>query len=267
VYVSSLHVYPVKGCRAADVAEAAVEPWGLRGDRRWMVVNEDGRFQSQRECPGLATIVPRLVPGGVELTAPGVPPLTVLEPTPASSMLVPVRVWKATFEAVAAAEDAHAWVFEVLGAPLRLVWLDDPLRRPPHPVAGARATFADGFPLLVTNEGSLDALNDWLVEVGEEPVPMNRFRPNLVVSGADSWAEDHWWGMRAPDLEVRTAKPCGRCVVTTTDQATGERLGRQPLAILARRHRIGADAAFGINVAPLAAGKVRVGDPVAPVRD
>ncbi|WP_020578372.1 MOSC domain-containing protein [Actinopolymorpha alba] len=260
--VSSLHVYPIKGCRGTDVTQLRAELWGPADDRRWMVVDGTGRFLSQREHPALARVTPRLITGGVEVSADGFGSLAVREPRPTPATLVPVRVWKASFAAVEAGREAHEWFSAYLGAAVRLVWLDDPARRPLNATYGTQAAFADGYPLLVTTDGSLAALNDWLVEAGEEPVPMARFRPNLVVSGAPAWDEDRWAGLRLPGLSLRTTKPCGRCVVTTTDQVTGERQGQQPLAMLARRRRFGKDAVFGMNLAPVAPGIVRVGDPV-----
>jgi len=242
--VSGLYIYPIKGCRGVAVDEATVEAWGLTGDRRWMIVDETGRFIGQRERPELARVTARLVDGGVEAYVDGMEPLAVKEPRP--SALVPVRVWSGELQAVEAAEEAHEWFSEYLSARVRLVWLDDPYRRPPDEEYGVRSAFTDAFPLLLTTEASLDALNDWLVEAGEEPVPMNRFRPNVVIAGSEPWAEDAWVSLRFSDgPELRCAKPCKRCVVTTTDQWTGERRGREPLRTLARRRRFGPEAPAG----------------------
>lgn len=300
MHVSGLYIYPIKGCRGAEVDRATVESWGLAGDRRWMLIDEAGRYVSQRARPELARVTARLTSGGVEASADGMEPLAVKEPEQPDA-LVPVRVWSGDMEAVAAGPEAHEWFSEYLSAPVRLVWLDDPHRRPLDPEYGVRTAFSDSFPLLVTTEASLDALNDWLVEAGEDPVPMNRFRPNLVVSGAEPWAEDTWTGLRFADgMELRSTKPCTRCVVTTTDQQTGERRGREPLRTLARRRRFdaarlagsggeasspgaeasasvgkarGGGAVFGMNMA-LAAGwtgpsvgrALAVGDTVQPVQ-
>ena len=122
-------------------------------------------------------------------------------------------------------------------------------------------SFADGYPLLITNTASLDELGRWLAEDGDEPVPMTRFRPNVVVSGAEPWAEDHWRYIRIGAVPFRVAKPCGRCVVTTTDQVTGER-GSQPLKMLGQRRRFGQSLVFGQNLIPDRRGVIRVGDPV-----
>ncbi|PWU59414.1 MOSC domain-containing protein, partial [Micromonospora globispora] len=129
---------------------------------------------------------------------------------------------------------------------------------------GDQVSFADEYPLLLTSRTSLDALNGWLAEAGEPPVPMTRFRPNLVVDGAPAWAEDGWAGrrLRVGSTVLRAAGPCDRCVVTTTDQETGVR-GKEPLRTLARHRTIGQKLLFGLHMVPDGPGEVRVGDPVA----
>lgn len=260
--MSSLYVYPIKGCRAVPVEQVRVEPWGCTGDRRWMVVDETGRYQSQRERPELARVVARLTDGGVEATVDGMPPLAVKEPELPASRLVPVRVWGSELEAVETAQEGHEWFSDYLHANVRLVWLDDPYRRPPHRTYGTPAAFSDGFPLLATNTASLDVLNDWLAESGDEPLPMSRFRPNLVVAGAEPWAEDGWQRLRLPGVELYSTKACGRCLVTTTDQITGERRGPQPLKLLGQRRLNGKDMVFGMNLAVASEGEAHVGDPI-----
>jgi uncharacterized protein YcbX len=142
------------------------------------------------------------------------------------------------------------------------VYLDDPTRRAVDPEFGRDGdvvSFADGYPLLLTSTASLDRLGDWLAAEGERPVPMNRFRPSVVVTGDEPWAEDTWRRLRIGAVSFRVAKPCGRCVVTTTDQATGER-GTQPLKILGDRRRFGQSLVFGQNLIPDSPGLIRVGD-------
>lgn len=259
--IESLWVYPLKGCRGVPVTEAVLEPWGLAGDRRWMVVNADGRFQSQRESPALATVTASLERNSIRVSAEGMEPLVVREPV--GGGLVPVRVWKGAMHAVLAAPEGSEWFSELLGADVRMVWLDDPLRRPPREGTGTLATFSDGFPLLVTNTASLDALNDWLVAAGSDPVAMDRFRANLVVDCDEPWAEDEWRELATPNAVLWNAKPCGRCVVPNTDQRTGVRSGHEPLLTLTRHRRIGNKAIFGANMAPRdgsANTLLRVGD-------
>jgi uncharacterized protein len=214
--LASIHIYPMKAGRAVGLAESVVEPWGLAGDRRWLLVDEDGRFVSQRE-----------------------------EPSPASPA-------------------ADAWFSAYLGRTVRLVHLDDPTRRPVDPEYGRdgdTVSFADGYPLLLTSTGSLDELNRWLTDDGEQPVPMTRFRPSAVVTGTAPWAEDHWRRIRIGPVAFRVAKPCGRCVVTTIDQLTGAR-GPQPLKMLGRHRNLDQQLVFGQNLIPDSAGVIRIGDPV-----
>jgi uncharacterized protein YcbX len=264
--IASIHIYPVKAGRVIDLAEAEVEPCGLAGDRRWLVVDPDGQFITQRAEPTLALLCAGYSTGGsLHLSAPGQPPLRV--PAPAEvrgAEMLWVTVWQSKVRAAAAGEAADAWFSGFLGRPARLVHLDDPTRRqvdPEFSTPGDRVSFADGYPLLLTSMGSLDVLNQWLIEDGHPAVPMTRFRPSVVVAGSAPWAEDGWRRIRIGQVPFRVAKPCGRCVVTTIDQQTAER-GRQPLAMLGRRRRFGQDLVFGQNLIPDASGTIRIGDPV-----
>ena len=261
--LTSIHVYPLKGCRGLDLSESAVEPWGLAGDRRWLLVDADCRFVSQREHASLARVVVRPRPGGgIDVSSAGQPPLSVAVPGP--DEMLKVSVWSSTMLAAAAGPGADAWFSAYVGEPARLVYLDDPTRRAVDPEFGRDGdvvSFADGYPLLLTSTASLDQLGDWLVAEGGEPVPMNRFRPSAVVNGFGPWAEDGWRRVRIGDVSFRVVKPCGRCVVTTTDQFTGER-SSQPLRMLAKRRRFGQKLVFGQNLIPDTPGQIRVGDPV-----
>jgi uncharacterized protein YcbX len=284
--LTSLHIYPLKGCRAIDLDTAAVEPWGLAGDRRWLAVNSEGRFISQREHASLARLIVTYGPGeGITVssevrgeTGGLAPPCEKLAPlfiaTPGAGgmsggrapepELLKVTVWGSTVLAAAAGAAADAWFSAFLGEPARVVYLDDPTRRAVDQEFGAAGdvvSFADGYPLLLTNTGSLAELRSWLTDAGHAPVPMNRFRPNAVVSGFEPWAEDRWHRVRIGAVTFRVAKPCGRCVVTTTDQFTGVR-GKQPLAMLGKRRRFGSSLVFGQNVIPDSPGEIRVGDAV-----
>ena len=267
--LGSVHIYPLKGCRAVDLDEAVVEPWGLAGDRRWLLVDADCRFVSQREHPELARLVVSYG-AGADITAScdGYPALRVTAPVGLPELGLPellkVTVWRSTVLAAVAGPEADAWFSAYLRESVRLVYLDDPTRRAVDPDYGAdgdTVSFADGYPLLLTTTESLDQLNDWLTDAGHQPVPMNRFRPNVVVSGYQPWAEDRWRRIRIGSVSFRVAKPCGRCLVTTTDQTTGER-GRQPLRMLAARRRFGKTMVFGQNLIPDSPGIIRVGDPV-----
>ncbi|MFG3273508.1 MOSC domain-containing protein [Streptomyces luteogriseus] len=267
-HLHSIHVHPVKAVRGVAPREAHVEPWGLAGDRRWVLVDDGGKVVTQRRLPRLALVAAEPRPGGgVRLSAPGMPSLTV--PVPRPSVTVPVEIFRDKVEAVEAGDEAaHAWFSSCLGIAVRLAHMDDPATRrpvaPEYARPGETVSFADGFPLLLTTTASLDALNSLIARgeyAGEGPLPMNRFRPNVVVAGTLAWAEDDWSRLTIGDVPFRVAKTCGRCVVTTTDQATGER-GHEPLFSLGRHRRLGGKLVFGQNLVPLSRGTIRVGDPV-----
>jgi uncharacterized protein YcbX len=264
--LAALNLYPVKSLAGVGTARAVVEPWGLSGDRRWMAAGPDGAPLTQRGHPRLALAAAEPLPGGgLRLSAPGMRALTVEVPDPAAGPAV-VEVWGAKVEAVPACDEAHDWLTEFLGTDARLVHMDAPERRRPitssQGLPGETVSFADAFPVLLTTVSSLDALN-LLIEQGdhpdEGPLPMDRFRPNVVVEGTPPWSEDGWRRVRIGEVTFRVAKPCGRCVVTTTDQATAER-GKEPLRTLARHRRFGDRLVFGQNLVPENTGTLRTGD-------
>ncbi|MEW1751920.1 MOSC domain-containing protein [Streptomyces angustmyceticus] len=262
----SIHLYPVKSIAGSGPGEAVVEPWGLAGDRRWLLVDAEGRQITQRQQRTLALAhAEEQAGGGLRCTAPGREPLTV--EVPASGETVPVRIWNDEVEAVPADPVAAEWFGGYLGVECRLVHLDAPEKRrpvdPDHCTPGDTVSFADGFPLLLTTTSSLDALNSLIAQgdhADEGPLPMNRFRPNVVVDGTAPWAEDEWRRIRIGEVEFEVAKPSSRCVVTTTDQLTAER-GKEPLRTLARHRRFGDRLVFGQNLIPRGVGTIRIGDP------
>ncbi|MGK5738668.1 MOSC domain-containing protein [Micromonospora sp. URMC 103] len=266
--LNAISTYPVKGCHRLDHDGASVQPWGLAGDRRWMVVDADGVGVTQRETTRLVGLHATPRDGGLVLSAEGRPDLDV--PEPAGGEPVQVRTFrsrKVPVPALPAGPAADEWLGALLGRPVRLVWLARPTRHlgvdEREHDTGDQVSFADAYPLLLANAASLTALADWLVEAGEEPVPMSRFRPNLVVEGAPAWAEDGWQGrrLRIGDVWFRAAGACDRCVVTTTDQETGVR-GREPLRTLGRHRNIRQKLLFGLHLVPVGTGRLAVGDPV-----
>jgi uncharacterized protein YcbX len=263
----SVHVHPLKAARGHTPREAAVEPWGLAGDRRWALIDETHKVVTQRAYPRMALAAAQPMPGGgVVLSAPGREPLKVSVPEPIGTTTV--QIWRDKVEAIPADAAAHAWFSDHLGVDVRLVHLDDPATRrpidPEYARPGETVSFADGYPLLLTTLASLDALNSLIARgdrPGEGPLPMNRFRPNVVVDGTAPWAEDGWSRIAIGEATFRVAKGCGRCVVTTTDQDTAER-GGEPLRTLGRHRRFGDKLVFGQNLVPESLGTVRPGDPV-----
>lgn len=261
--IASLHTYPIKGSHRNDHDEAVVERQGLAGDRRWIVVDPDGVGVTQRDTSVLSRLHVTPVAGGLVVRTRGMPDLHVAEPADGPKEFV--RVFKGKSSVPARFADDGGWFTRFLGRPVRLAWQADPSGRPIDGFGreGDRVSMADGFPMMVTTEASLAALNDWLVEAGEEPVPMTRFRPNIVVSGATPWAEDAWLGrtLRIGEVSFLAAQSCARCLVTTIDQETGVK-GTQPLLILGRFRNIGGGLLFGMNLLPDATGTLRVGDEV-----
>lgn len=265
--VTSIYTYPVKGCYRVEHDRAEVEPWGLAGDRRWMIVDIDTRRAvTQRDTAALTQVRPRPLADGLVLAAADHGEIVV--PEPVDGEPIEVSVWGYTGRALAAGAAADQWLSAVLERKVRLVWCDDPRRRavdPEYAQPGDTVSFADSYPLLLGNQGSLDALNA-LIDSSEGPLPMTRFRPNLVIADAPAWAEDAWIGrrIRVGEVVFRVPKPCDRCVVTTTDQETGVR-GREPLRTLGAHRNIGQKLLFAVNLIPDNRGVVSVGDPVVPL--
>lgn len=259
IRVSSLAIYPVKSCGRVEVDTAEVCATGFRHDRRWMVVGEDGVFLSQRKHPDLARVQVRLQGDRLALEARGTPALEVMfDPAPGPKKVV--TVWDDECIAIDEGAEAAGWFSSFLGRSVRLVRLADDDARPlgatsAHP--GDRVSFADGFPFLLLSAASVDDLNRRL----SLPVPMDRFRPNIVVEGCPSYSEDRWYRLRIGDVDFRVAKACARCVVTTVDQSSG-RKGREPLRTLSTYRTVDGQVLFGQNLIHEGRGVIRVEDPV-----
>jgi uncharacterized protein YcbX len=270
ITLSAINRFPVKSCRGEAMSTATVEPWGLAGDRRWMLVDDTGETVTAREVPRLLLIEPALTEHGLRVIAPGRAPLDVHRPSvPDTEVSV---FHRAPVTACLAAEGAHEWFSETLGTPVRLVYQDDPTRRrtnPAHSTPGDCASFQDGYPFSLASAASLAALNELIVARGGAPVPMRRFRPNLVLSGAPAWDEDQWRRLRIGDAVFRLVKGIDRCVITTTDPDTAEvdRACKEPLRTLAKHRRFDGASWFAVHLAPDTPGAIiRVGD-VAEVLD
>jgi len=260
IRVNQLVIYPIKSCRGVEVDLATVGTTGFELDRRWMLIGDDGRFLSQREHHRLALVRVQLHEDRLRLEAPGLPSLEVAFEGGGVGPTSRVQVWDDECAAVAEGEDAARWFSRHLGCSARLVRMASDDARPlgsSTAQPGDHVSFADGFPFLLLSTASLDGLNRRL----SLPVPMDRFRPNIVIDGCEPHAEDGWHRVRIGEVSFRFAKPCARCVVTTVDQTTGER-GREPLRTLSTYRTEDGQVLFGQNLVHEGRGVVHVGDPV-----
>lgn len=270
MHLSGLFIYPVKSLRACAVASAAVDALGLVGDRRFLVVDEAGRFLTQRTLPRMARVAAALSDDTLTLSAEGAGALRVPRAANPSAPLRSVAVWKSEgLQAEDCGDDAARWLGDFIGVKCRLVRIgaafQRPILKPDVARPGDVVSFADSDPFLVISEASLDDLNARLAAQGHAALPMNRFRPSLVIAGCPAFAEDGWARLKIGDMVFRAAGPCSRCVITTTDQFTGER-GKEPLRLLATYRRDPADPTsvnFGWNlIHETKSGTLRVGDAV-----
>lgn len=272
----ALYVHPVKGARGVAVATAEVRPRGLRYDRRWMIVDADGRFVSQRTHPRLRALVPHLGADRLTLALDPAADPTLTPTTTPPPLDLPLdapatadrhaRVWGDDVAVAGCGPDADAWLAAWLGPGYALVRHPRDAHRPVDPAYGRdgdAVAFADGFPYLVVTTASLAALN----AAAGRTFDVARFRANLVVDGATPWAEDRWTHLRVGDAAFELVKPCVRCVVTTLDPAgapapEAPAAAREPLATLARLHATSKGPAFGVNALAREGGALHVGDPV-----
>ena len=259
MYLSGLYAYPIKSMGGITLEAWDVDGRGLRYDRRWMLVDEDGWFISQRELPRMALISVRIEPDRLVVNALQMPALE-LPLGPTTGKTVPARIWDDVVEASPVGEDADRWFGEFLDVRCRLVFLPEESVRPVDPdygETGDQVGLADGFPFLLISEASLADLNARL----EHPLPMNRFRPNLVVAGCEAFAEDGWRVVRIGPITFRVVKPCSRCAITTVDQESAA-TGKEPLRTLARFRRAGTKVLFGQNLIHDGTGTLCTGHPV-----
>jgi uncharacterized protein len=262
--ISSLFVYPVKSCRGIELRQARLTPRGLQYDREWMVASPEGRFLTQREAPRLALVGTALRDDHLELSAPGLPTLAVPLQRPVGAASVEVTIWRDHVLAVDEGPAAANWLGEHLRRDVRLVRFDDARSRPTDPswsqgLAG-KSAFSDGYPVLVLSRASFDDLNSRL----PSPLPLDRFRPNVYLDGCAPYAEDAIRGLENEQMRLRIVKPCVRCVITTTDQATAVPQGDEPLRTLKSYRWDGAlhGVTFGQNAIVERPGLLEVGTPL-----
>jgi Uncharacterized Fe-S protein len=261
MYLSEINIYPIKSLKGITLKEVQVEARGLRFDRRWMLVDKNNKFITQREFPKMATL-------SVEIHSDHLKALNGSD-----RMDVPfesygdeaayVTVWGSRVKADVYQPVVNRWFSERLELDCKLVRMPDTTNRIVNPWYAVRkyedtVSFADGYPFMLIGEGSLDDLNSRL----EKPLPMNRFRPNIVVAGSDAFAEDMWKKIRIGETIFHVVKPCERCVIPTIDQAKGTK-GKEPLKTLNTYRNFDGKVLFGQNlIAEKAGGELKVGDQV-----
>ena len=256
--LSGITIYPVKSCAGINLDCVTLDRFGPAGDRRWLVVDERGRFISQRDQAHMALIRVEQARGGIRLSLGDSSIDSAIPGTGAPELRV--SIWNDSVRALLADSSAGEWLSAHLGRPCRLVYMPETCQRLVDGIYardGETVSFADAFPLLLISRASLDDLNSRL----DNPVPMNRFRPNLVVSGCDRFAEDGWRRIRIGDVGFDVAKPCSRCVIPSIDQATAQRDG-QINRVLASYRRVNGQVMFGQNLLYQCAGTLSLGDSV-----
>lgn len=260
--VTQLYVYPVKSLAGIPLQSAQIGERGFQYDRRWMLIDEDNQFITQRKIGALALLDTGINDQYLSIKhrkQSQLGSLNVPLETDAYARLN-VQIWDDTCEALAVSQAADEWLSTALQFPVRLVYIPDDAPRQVEPdrvQIPMNVGFADAYPYLLIGESSLEDLNQRLVE----PVPMNRFRPNIVFSGAAPYQEETWSDLLIGGLPFRGVKPCGRCILTTTDQNTGLRhTGGDPLKTLASYRSAGNKVLFGMNLITLGEGVIHVGD-------
>ncbi|KQU55925.1 hypothetical protein ASG67_07470 [Sphingomonas sp. Leaf339] len=265
--LSGVFRYPVKSVRGHSLAEALVEHRGIAGDRRWMLIDANGRFLTRRQFPQMALLDVTVGDGPILFDHPTLGRCEAGIPG-SDAETATASVWRDTLPVRLGNPAADAFLTAALGRPVRLAYQPDDSVRPIDPAwsrPGEHVSLADGFPLLVTTDASLAALNERLVT----PVTMARFRPSIVIAGAEAWAEDRWRRIRIGGVVLRIAKPCSRCIIVTQQPLTGERLdGNEPLTTLrAMGHAGTGGIMFGQNAIADRIGTIRVGDEVEVLED
>jgi len=257
ISLSGIYRFPVKSLGGGSLERAWLDPRGIRHDRHWMVVDATGQFLTQRDLPRMALISARLDGARLILEAPDTAPL-VLPIDPPGAPVREVQVWGDRLEAAVYGRAAREWLSAFLDTACELVFMPEHSHRPVDPAfatAADEAAFSDGFPLLLISEASLEDLNARL----DRPLPMIRFRPNLVVRGCPPYAEDQWRRIRIGGIGFRVVKPCSRCVIPGIDPLTAEK-GVEPLRTLAEYRRRGNKVYFGQNLLHDQQGELKVGD-------
>ncbi|HLT06265.1 MAG TPA: MOSC N-terminal beta barrel domain-containing protein [Cyclobacteriaceae bacterium] len=262
--LQEIYIYPIKSLGGIRLQEAQVEVRGLTYDRRWMLVDDKGLFLTQRKHHHMALLQVDLQPSGLRVYHKHNPERQCFVPfSPKSGQSIKVTVWDDTVDALVVSEEVSQWFTGILGISCQLVFMPEATSRPideKYAVHQETVSFADAMPYLLIGQSSLDDLNNKL----EEAVPMNRFRPNFVFTGAAAFEEDTWSQIKIGTCTFKITKPCARCVMTTVDQETGTS-GKEPLKTLASYRSVNKKVLFGQNMIALTGGKIKIGDQLTPL--
>jgi uncharacterized protein YcbX len=261
IKLSEIHIYPVKSMSGISLQTGQIGSRGFEYDRRWMLINDKGDFMTQRHYPQMTFLQPTVEKSVLKIADKNTPNDSIkipIEPYEAEKMEVPI--WDDHCIALTVSREADKWLSKKLDTKCRLVFMPDTTKRQAdekYAESGDIVSFADGFPFLIIGQSSLDDLNSRL----ENPVPITNFRPNLVFTGAEAFAEDNWNDIKIGNLSFKVVKPCARCTITTVDQETAAR-SKEPLRTLAAYRRVGNDVLFGQNAICKETGEVRVGEEI-----
>ena len=262
MFISEINVFPVKSLSGISVEKASVEERGLQFDRRWLLVNDKNEFLTQREFPQMATIGVKVTDDHLIVSSENAQMKIAFKPTDENK--TSVKIWQSRVRANIYENEINEWFSEALRTNCRLVLMPEDSKRRVNPLYAVRkfqdiVSFADGYPFLLIGEDSLKDLNEKLAN----PVQMDRFRPNFVVSASAAFAEDNWKKIKIGETVFHVVKPCGRCVITTIDQENGAIDGKEPLKTLAAYRNKKGKVLFGqYLIAENVGGTVRVGDKV-----
>jgi len=258
--MSGIYIYPIKSLGGISLQSSIVEERGLKYDRRWMLVDENNKFLTQRTHPQMALLQveisdDRLI---IKQKQNRISPLKI-PLNPNLNREVTVEVWKDTVPALLYYDDVNNWFSEAIRFKCKLVYMPDSTKRKVDEQYAANkiVSFADGYPLMMIGEESLNDLNSKLTH----PVPMNRFRPSIVFSGGEPFEEDNWKSFKVGVLQFRVVKPCSRCVIPTVDPETGEK-GKEPLKTLSTYREKEGKVFFGMNVVADSTGIIKTGYPL-----
>jgi len=249
--------YPVKSLKGLSLESAAIDPRGIRNDRRWMIVDSDNHFLSQRQFPSLATISLEMTAGTIHLSHDAMKEKTTLPERAVEGQKVRVKIWSDTCDALWPKAEADAWISDYLKQDCKFVYMPDgtyrQVDRRYSPFMTSTA-FTDGFPFLLINQASLNDLN----ERSKSVLTMQRFRPNLVIDSRHPFEEDTWRIIQIGNMRFHLVKPCARCVITTIDPATGSQ-GKEPLRTLSKYRKKNNKLYFGQNMVTEDSGILETG--------